>query len=111
MTKLKTPDMMDPRNNEPPSTSPYKSVGAGVQVCSHCPYTGSTSEKLDSHMKREHPEMTSYKCGHCGIYLTSKEHMAAHVVEVHAMVSRSGAEDNVVGDGEEMDVSTDVVQR
>ena len=37
--------------------------------------------------------------------------MAAHVVEVHATVSRSGAEDNVVGEGTEMDVSTDVVQR
>ena len=35
--------------------------------------------------------------------------MAAHVVEVHATVSRSGAEDNVVG--EEMDVSTDLVER
>ena len=112
VTKLKTPDMTDPQrnNNAGPSTSPYKSVGAGVQVCSHCPYTGSTNEKLDSHMKREHPEMTSYKCGHCGIYLTSKEHMARHVVEVHATLSRSGAD----GDGGEetsTEVATDVVER
>ena len=91
MKTLKTPEMMDPRNKTP-QTSPYKCVGGGVQVCGHCPYMASTSEKLDSHMKREHPELMSYKCGHCGIYLTSKEHMAEHVVERHAVSSRSTQE-------------------
>ena len=94
MKTLKTPDMTDPRNSKVPQSSPYKCVGAGVQVCGHCPYTASTSEKLDSHMKREHPELMSYKCGHCGIYLTSKEHMAEHVVERHGVSSRSADDNN-----------------